>query len=277
MAMSIRTNPGALEAQRALSRNEESVRLGLRNIASGLRINQAADDAAGLSISERLRSISRGLEQSQANIQDATSALQVAEGGIAQSGEALQRIRELAVQAANDTLTDDDRAIIQNEVDNLVAEIDRVTGDTTFNDRQLLSGDYAAAQGGFNVQLGADEGETLNIALDEVSAATLGVAGLDVSTRDAAAASLARTDSAIENLTARRADIGANLNRLESASTFVGTARENTLSALSQLRDADMGEQTTRLAIDRVMQQANLSALAQANLNPRNALQLLGG
>ena len=276
MAMSIRTNVGSLNAQRTLDRNEENLRLGLRNIASGLRINQAADDAAGLSISERLNAISRGLEQSQRNIQDSTSALQVAEGGIAQTGETLQRIRELSVQAANDTLTDGDRAVIQGEVDRLVSEIDRMTGATAFNGRQLLSGDYSAANGGFNVQMGANAGEAMNVALNEVSASALGVSGLNVSTRDAAASSLARINTAISTLSAQRSEIGANINRMEGANTFVGTARENTLSALSQLRDADMGQESTRLAINRVLQQANVSALSQLNLNPLNVMNLLG-
>jgi len=277
MAMAINTNLGALNAQRTLGRTEEGIQTGLRNIASGLRINQAADDAAGLSISERLNAISRGLEQSQNNIQGATSALQVAEGGIAQTGETLQRIRELTVQAANDTLTDDDRAVIQGEVNQLVSEIDRMTGNTTFNGRQLLTGDFSPARGGFNVQLGANAGEAMSIGINAVSASTLGVAGLNVSTRDAASASLSRIDTAVSTLSAQRAELGANVNRLEGASAFVGTARENTLSALSQLRDADMGQEVTRLAINNVLQQANLSALSQANLNPQNALQLLGG
>jgi flagellin len=276
MTMSIKSNLSAVDAQRTLGKNEESIRLGLRNIASGLRINQAADDAAGLSISERLRSIERGFQQSSANIQDATSALQVAEGGMEQTGETLQRIRELAVQASNDTLTDDDRAVIQGEVDQLVSEIDRMTGNTTFNGRQLLSGDYSSANGGLNVQMGASEGDSMSVALNEVSASSLGVSRVDVSTRGAASASLSQLDTAVSTLSSQRSEIGANINRMESASTFVGTARENTLSALSQLRDADMGQETTKLAISKVLQQANASALTQANLNPQNALKLLG-
>jgi len=276
MTMSIKSNLGALNAQRTLGKNEESIRTGLRNIASGPKINQAADDAAGLSISERLRSIERGFQQSSANIQDATSALQVAEGGIERTGETLQRIRELAVQASNDTLTDDDRAVIQGEVDQLVSEIDRMTGSTTFNGRQLLSGDYSAANGGFNVQMGANEGDSMGVAMNEVSASSLGVSGIDVSTRDAASASLAQIDTAVSALSTQRSEIGANINRMESASAFVGTARENTLSALSGLRDADMGREATNLAINQVLQSANVAAMTQANLNHQNALRLLG-
>jgi flagellin len=276
MTMSIKSNLSALNAQRTLSKNEESMRLGLRNIASGLKINRAADDAAGLSISERLRSIERGFQQSSANIQDATSALQVAEGGMAQTGETLQRIRDLTVQASNDTLTDDDRAVIQGEVDQLVSEIDRMTGNTTFNGRQLLSGDYSSANGGFNVQMGANEGDSMGVALSEVSASSLGVARVDVSTREAASSSLSKIDTAVSTLSTQRSEIGANINRMESANAFVGTARENTLSALSQLRDADMGQESTNLAINKVLQQANVSAMTQANLNPQSALKLLG-
>ncbi|RMH55091.1 MAG: flagellin FliC [Candidatus Hydrogenedentota bacterium] len=272
----INTNLSALFSSRQLNLTQATQDKILRRLASGFRINTAADDAAGLAISQRLEALSRGFEQSQANLQDSVSALQVAEGGISQTGETLQRIRELSLQAANDTLTDADRQIIQQEVNQLVQEIDRSTSSVEFNGQKLLSGQFSAANGGFTVQAGTNEGETISVAIDEVSSTTLGVNGLDVSTRSAASNALSTLDTAIERVSTQRARIGADRNRIQQATEFVGVARENTLAAQSRIRDADFANQVTKLAISQIKNQSGVAALAQSNIRSQNLLQLLG-
>lgn len=276
MAGRINTNTQADFSNRLLKLNQKDQEGTLKRLAAGLRINSASDDAAGLAISERLTSLSRGFEQAQSNLQDGASALQVADGGLSQISDSLQRIRELSVQASSDTLNDSDRANIQKEVDQLVAEVDRQAGSTQFNSQNLLSGQFDGSTDSFNVQAGADSGESIDVAISEVSSATLGVGSIDVSTRAGAEAALGSLDAALTSVTSERASIGASLNRLNQANEFAGVARENTLSALSTLRDADFGDEATKLAIGKIKNQANVSALAQANLNPQNALRLLG-
>ena len=276
MAGRINSNKEAQFASRLLGINQQEQNKSLAKIASGLRINRSSDDAAGLAISERLRALSQGFEQSQNNLQDAASALQVAEGGLTNVSDSLQRIRELTIQSANDTLTDEDRSLIQEEVDQLVAEIDRQTQATQFNGRPLLTGDFDEASGGFKVQVGPNEGDTLQVNIDGTSTANLGIATVDVSTRDAASNALSSIDSAINGVSSLRANIGANANRISNASDFVGVARENTLSALSTIRDTNFADEASNLALGQIRNQSNLSALAQANLNPRSVLQLLG-
>lgn len=275
MAGRINSNVQADFAQRLLGLNQQDQNQALRKISSGLRINSAGDDAAGFAISERLESISRGFEQSERNLQDGASALQIAEGGLSTVNDNLQRIRELSVQAANGTLTDADREIIQGEVDQLVAEIDRSTSATQFNGQELLSGNFDA-NNPFTIQSGANQGETLDVELAETSTSTLGVAGIDVSTQDAASSALATLDTAISTVNGQQSEIGAVLNRVESATQFVGVARENTLAALSQIRDADLAAQSTELALTQIRTSGGVAALSQANLTPQNVLQLLG-
>ncbi len=276
MAMKVDNNPAANFSQRILDSTNQDLKATLKRIASGLRINSAADDAAGFGISERLRSLTNGYDQAQSNIQDSASALQVAEGGLTSITDTLQRMRDLSVQASNDTLTDADRAVIQTEMDQLVQEIDRQTAATQFNGQPLLSGQYAEGTGDFDVQSGANQGDALAVNINEVSANTLGVSGLSISTRDAASNAITSIDSAIASVSSTRATIGSQMNRLESANTFVGVARENTLAALSGIRDADMAAETSRLALGQILSQSGLSMLSQSNLNSQSVLKLLG-
>lgn len=276
MAGKINNNSQADFSRRLLGINQREQEDTLKRIASGLRIRTASDDAAGLAISERLKALSSGFEQAQANLQDGASALQVAEGGISQISGSVQRIRELAVQASNDTLSDEDRALIQKEVDQLVEEIDRQAEATSFNGKPLLDGSVDGSTDSFTVQSGAAEGETIDANIGEVSAASLGLAGIDLSTRDSASAALSTLDTALSAISGEQANIGSTINRINSANDFVGVARENTLSALSTIRDADLAAESTKLAIQQLRSQSNLSALAQSNLNPQNALALLG-
>lgn len=276
MAVRVNTNVEAQFASRILGATQQDQNKALARIASGLRINSAGDDAAGLAISDRLRALSSGFEQSQNNLQDAASALQVGEGGLSNVSDSLQRIRELSVQASNDTLTDKDRTIIQGEVDQLTQEIDRQVQSTQFNGQPLLTGNFSSANGGFKVQSGPNQTDQLQVNIEAVSTASLGVSGLNVSTRDNASNALATIDNAINTVSGQRANIGSNSNRLASASDFVGVAHENTLSALSTIRDANFATETSNLALSQIRSQSGLSALSQANLNPRNVLQLLG-
>lgn len=248
----------------------------LTRIASGLRINRAADDAAGLGISERLRALSNGFRQVEDNLQAGVSALQVAEGGISSIQDTVQRLRELTIQAANDTLTDEDRSVIQAEVDQLVAEIDRQAGSVQFNGQPLLSGQYSAANGGFTIQAGANEGETLQVNIEQVNASTLNLAGLDVSSRASAESALGRIDTALQTINGQRATLGSYANRLESSLSFVGIARENTQAALSQVRDANLAQEAVGLSLLQIRNQSGLAAVSQGNIAAQSALRLLG-
>ncbi|MBL4888758.1 MAG: flagellin FliC [Candidatus Lindowbacteria bacterium] len=273
MVLQINSNITAQIGLRNLSESKQDISKILRNIATGLKINQASDDPAGNAVSEKLRSITEGLDRAESNIQDSASALQVAEGGIEQINGSLQRIRELSVQASNGTLTDADRSIIQTEINQLVEEVDRQASSTTFNGQNLLDGTFDSDP--LTTQSGAQQGETIDTTIASLSATSLGVNGFDVSTQSAAENSLSTIDTALSRVNDQRATIGANVNRLESAQDFVGVARENTLSALSQIRDADLAASITDLASAQIREQSGVAALGQANLIGQNVLQLL--
>lgn len=249
----------------------------LGRLASGLRINKAADDAAGLGISERLRALSNGFAQAESNLQSGISTVQVAEGGLSSINDSLQRMRELSVQASNDTLTNEDRLSIQGEINQLAQEIDRQAGATQFNGQPLLSGQFSAANGGLQVQAGANEGDTMNVAIEQTDTSKLGVSGVDVSTQGGAENAVSSIDAAISSVSGQLATIGSVQNRIESAITFVGTARENTNSALSQVRDANMAQEAVGLSILKIRNQTGLAAIGQGNLNSQSVLKLLNG
>lgn len=274
MALRVNSNLPAEFGARITGKTQEETGKLLRNLASGLRINSAGDDAAGLAISERLSSITKGLDRAELNLQDSASVLQVAEGGVSQISDGLQRVRELTLQASNDTLTDADRALIQTEVDQLVKEIDRQASTTTFNGKPLLDGSFGPSTP-FKTQSGADEGETIDTVISQVSSTTLGVNSINVSTRAGAEAALSSIDTAITRVSDQAATLGANVNRINSARDFVGVARENTLSALSEIRDADYGENVTKLALAQLREQSGIAAIGQSNLSSQNVLQLL--
>lgn len=275
MALRIGTNQEALASSRVLGENRLDLGKQLQRIATGLRINQASDDAAGLALAERLATLTRGFDQAQDNIQNGASVVQIAEGGISEIAGSLQRIRELSVQAANGTLTDDDRVLIQEEVDQLVAEIDRQVGTTTFNGQPLLNGSFADPNG-LTLQVGPNQGDTLRISIQGLSAASLGVNGLDVSTQAAAQNALGTVATAIDTVNSQRSTLGAAENRLQQAFNFTGIARENTLAAESRVRDLDFAEGIVKLTAAQLREQTGIAALAQANLAPQRVLQLLG-
>lgn len=279
MAFRIRTNIPALFAQRNLQLTNGRLNKSIERLSSGLRINRAADDAAGLAISERLRTQVNGLNQAERNTQDAVSMIQVAEGGLIQISDILQRVRTLAVQAANETYTSADRQLIQVEVNQLIAEIDRQVSTADFNDQLLLRGLNGGGTGAasFTFQVGSDKGEIINVQISAVSASGLGVTGLSISGPNGTTAqnALSTIDSAIDLVSEQRGRLGAFQNRLENVINFIGISRENVTAAESRIRDADMAQEIVAFTRDSILSQAGTAMLAQANIQPQQALVLL--
>jgi flagellin len=276
-SLSINTNLNALTARRQATQASDDLSEKLERLASGLRINSASDDAAGLAISQKFTSQIRGGAQATQNLQDGLSLLQTAEGATQQIQESLQRSRELAVQSANATLTDEDRANIQQEIDQLTEEIDRIASDTQFNKKNLLDGSLSSGDGGVPIQAGADEGETVSVSVEDLSAEALGVNDVDVQSQTSAVESLGLIDGAINQVSTERASLGSAVNRLESAIDSSLIQQENEAAARSRIRDANLAREATERAQASILAQSGTSALAQANnLQGSNALQLLG-
>jgi flagellin len=269
----INTNMLSLNAQRNLSTSQTSLATALQRLSSGLRINSAKDDAAGLAISERFTAQIRGLNQAVRNANDGISLAQTAEGALAEVTNNLQRIRELAVQSANATNSASDRASLQAEVDQLIEEIDRVAGQTSFNGTALLDGSFTSAV----FQVGANEGETITVAVVvDATTATLGVDVADIATDETTAgAAITLVDAALDDINAARADFGAIQNRFESVITNLSTAAENLTASRSRIRDADFAAETAALTRSQILQQAGVAILAQANAAPQLVLGLL--
>jgi flagellin len=283
--MKINHNIQALNAYRNLSQTMNQTSKTLEKLSSGMRINRAADDAAGLAISEKMRSQIRGLDMAERNALDAISLIQTGEGALSETHSILQRMRELSVQAANGTLEDDDRGAIQKEIDQLTQEIDRIADTTQFNQKTLLDGAAGAALG-VEFQIGANNGETLTLALSPMNAESLGIAAtvdaegnavdtLDVSTTANASAAISVIDEAIRRVSEERSKLGAVQNRLEHTITNLQTANENLTSAESRIRDTDMAKAMTDFTKNNILNQAGQAMLAQANQLPQGVLQLL--
>jgi flagellin len=289
----INNNIAATFAQRQLTDSNRTLNEANERLASGKRINSAADDAAGLAISEKLRQNLRGLKMAERNAQDGISVIQTAEGGMQNMTQKLQRIRELSVQAANDSLTNNDRELIQNEVDQLVAEIDRTASTVQFNNRQLLKNDFGTfnADGTTSVgtgelvfHTGANRDETITVDTNDVAtttAASLNVrngAGdaIDLTTRAAAESAIEVATNAINSISTRRARLGAIQNRLEGTIDFLQVQQENVQASESRIRDADIANETVKRTRSNILLQAGTSVLSQAQQTPQLALQLLG-
>lgn len=275
--MRINHNISALNAYRQLTINNTSMTKSLEKLSSGLRINRAADDAAGLAISEKMRAQIRGLNQAVRNAQDGISLIQTAEGGLNEVHAILQRMRELAVQAANGTYdSTNDLAAIQDEIDELVNEIDHIAQSTNFNGTNLLNDDGTI--GTITLQIGySDQSyDQLDIDLSKIQcdSSTLGVDGLDV-TSDAKGA-ITALDQAINKVSTARAYLGANQNRLEHTITNLQTTAENMTAAESRIRDVDMAQEMMEFTKLNILQQAATAMLAQANMTPQSVLKLLG-
>lgn len=283
MALVINTNLASLTAQRNLTKNNEALKLSIERLSSGLRINSAKDDAAGLAISEKLRAHVRSINQAVRNSQDGTSLTQVAEGAMGEISNILIRMRELAQQSANGSLGDVERGKLDQEYQALTAEINRIADITEFNGTKLLNGSLSGT--GISLQVGFQNatGNTVNVLSGLSGAASLhtqsslGLTGasLTISVVASAAAALSMIDSAISNVAGKRGDIGAAQNRLEVTISNLRVASENFSAAESRIRDADFAYETAVFTKNQILTQASMAVLAQANTIPQIALQLL--
>ena len=234
--MIINHNISALNTHRQLTNNNSSVQGSLEKLSSGLRINRAGDDAAGLAISEKMRGQIRGLDMASKNAQDGISLIQTAEGALNETHSILQRMRELAVQSANDTNTDTDRAELQKELAELTEEITRISSNTEFNEKNLLDG---SVTDGFTFHIGANEGQSIKLEIGSMSAGELGVEAVDISDQASADAAITTIQTAIDNVSSERAKLGATQNRLEHTINNLGASSENLTAAESRIRDVD--------------------------------------
>ena len=243
-------------------------------LSSGYKINRAADDAAGLAISEKMRSQIRGLDRASTNAQDGISVVQTAEGALNEVHSMLQRMNELATQAANDTNTTQDRNQIKLEINQLSSEIDRVASTTQFNTMNLLDGKF----NGKNLQVGALSGQSISISISSMTSSKLGVKGstLSVSTFANAGSTMKKVQSAIDMVSTQRAKLGAIQNRLEHTIANLDTTSENTSAAESRIRDTDMAKEMVNYSKNNILAQAGQSMLAQANQSNQGVLSLLG-
>jgi flagellin len=271
MGLRINTNVPALNAGRVLNRSTSELNRSLERLSSGLRINRARDDAAGLAIAENFRSAVRGTQVAQRNAQDGVSLVQTAEGGLSETTNILQRVRELAVQASNGTQNDDNRAALDAEVQQLLQQIDDIATDTEFNGLNVLS----AAQT-VTLQAGAQSGQTLTIVLSGATSSNLGVNSLSVSTMGGAVSALDLVDAALKSVNTLRATLGAQQNRLEFTISTLAIQEENSAAAESAIRDADMARETIAFTRNQILVNAGTAILAQANIVPQSALSLVG-
>ena len=287
MSFSINTNMSSINATRHLMKSTSMLGKTFERLASGLRINGAKDDAAGMSISTRMTAQIRGMNMAVRNSNDAVSLLQVAEGSLSETTNALQRMRELAVQSSNSTMTSSDRADLQKEVNQLMAEIERIADDTKFNNQNLLLGTFTSKA----FQIGANVGETITISITSAETNDLGLStgtanrafsigsGAGAIAGTAAGyigSAISKVDRALSSVSEIRANLGAYQNRFESLIANLNNVSENTTAARSRVMDADIATETAQVTKSAIMQQAGTSILAQANQQPQIALQLLG-
>ncbi len=269
--MIVQHNLTAMNANRQLGITAGAQAKATEKLSSGYRINRAGDDAAGLSISEKMRSQIRGLNKASSNAEDGVSLIQTAEGALNEAHAILQRMNELSTQAANDTNTSADRTAIKKEIDALVSELDRIASTTQFNTMNLLDGSFT----GKNLQVGALEGQVIAISIGSMNASTLGVNSLDVSSNSAAGTSMTAIQDAIEKVSSQRSSLGAIQNRLEHTIANLDTTSENTQAAESRIRDTDMAAQMVDYSKNTILAQAGQSMLAQANQATQGVLSLL--
>ena len=270
--MVVQHNLTAMNANRQLSGVQSAQQQSTEKLSSGYRINRAGDDAAGLSISEKMRSQIRGLNKAASNAQDGISLVQVAEGALNETHSILQRMNELATQAANDTNTSTDRNALQKEMDQLTSEIDRIRSTTQFNSMNLLDGSFT----GKNLQVGALSGQSISISIGNMNASSLKISGLKVSSFSAAGKAMAAIQKAINSVSTQRSKLGALQNRLEHTINNLNTTSENTSAAESRIRDVDMATEMVEYSKNNILAQAGQSMLAQANQANQGVLSLLG-
>ena len=276
MALRINYNLASSSAQRGLGASQDAYAKQANRLSTGLRINSASDDAAGMAVSEKLKNQVRGLNQAQRNAQDGISLIQTAEGALTETHSILARMRELAVQGANDTLNNSDRANLEAEFTQLKAEVTRIAETVNFNGKLLLN-NAAGTTGDIILQIGANS-STLTIALSNNNATGLAIntaALASVTSLAVAATTITNLDAAINTVSTNRANLGALQSRLESVGRSLAVASENTAAANSRVADADIAESMSELVRAQIHQQAGISVLAQANQAPSLVLQLL--
>jgi len=274
MSLIVNTNVSSLNAQRQLFNSSNSLNTSFERLSSGLRINRASDDAAGLQISDRLTTQINGLNQAVNNANDAISLSQTAEGALGETTNSLQRIRQLAVQSQNGINSAEDRNALQKEVSALKLELSRISTDTQFNSVNILDGNFSAA-----FLVGSNGGQNISVNLsraDGFGSEGLGIADLTVSTVAGASAALTSIDAAISAVGGTRADLGALSNRFQSTIRNLSNVSENLSAARSQILDTDFAQETASLTRNQILQQASTTVLSQANQRPQAALQLLG-
>lgn len=276
MAMRINTNVDAASSSRNLGITRQLISQSLQQLSSGRRINSAADDAAGLAISEVLNAQIRGANRAAQNAQDGISMIQTADGALSQTADALQRVRELTVQAGNGTLSAEQRASIQTEIDSITQAIDQTANTTQFNNRPILDGSTPSVQ----LQVGPNAGGTgtTQVDLPNGTAAALGVGAgqVDVSSPATANASLANVDAAIERVSTARSELGAQSNALQNYTASLNVQSENQASARSRIADLDYARGVADQARNDILSQLGTAVLAHSNLNSQSVLRLLG-
>lgn len=276
MGLRISTNLASINAQKSLGNTQSAISNSYAQLSSGSRINKAADDAAGLSISEGMKAQIRSFRQASRNANDGVSLLQIAEGGLNETSNILTRLRELGIQASSDTVGDNERGLINKEVQQLTAEVERISQGTKFGNTHLLNGSASS----FEFQVGSGNDSSVDrLTFDpshlDSTASNLGVAGLDYSSRDDARDALALIDKAQEQINGYRAEIGAVQNRMTSTINNLATTEENLSAANSRIRDTDIAHATAELATNNILLNASTSVLQQANAAPAQALKLL--
>jgi len=276
MGLRISTNTQSIAAQRNLGLNTAAQKSSLEHLASGSRIVRAADDAAGLAISEKMRAQIRSVRQDVRNASDGISMIQTAEGGMNEVGNILIRFRELSTQAASDTLGDSERSFIDKEVQQMKSEIDRISGSTEFNGRKLLTGEGDTLE----IQVGTQNDPThdrfyYDTAKANTSTDRLGVSSINTLTKEDAQQNLGKVDEAIKTLTANRSELGALQNRLQSTINNLNIYDENLSGARSRIADVDMASETAELTKQNILTTANTAVLSQANQNGMLALKLI--
>jgi flagellin len=270
--MRINHNIAALNTYRQLGAANHGQMKSMEKLSSGLRINRAGDDAAGLSISEKMRGQIRGLEQASRNAQDGISLIQTAEGALNETHSILQRMRELAVQASNDTNVTADRTSISDELSQLRDEITRIADETEFNTQKLIQ-----ASGTYNFQVGANSSQTISLTIATMNADALGLTAgaITVSSNGSANTAISNINAAIEEVSTMRSKFGAVQNRLEHTINNLETGAENLTAAESRIRDVDMAKEMMAQTKNSILSQAAQAMLAQANQQPQGVLQLL--
>ncbi|WP_300758764.1 flagellin [uncultured Brachyspira sp.] len=278
--MIINNNISALNANRQLNLTGNSMTKTIAQLSSGMRINTAGDDASGLAVSEKMRSQYRGLQQATRNAQNGISFIQTTEGYLNETTNIMQRMRELAIQSANGIYSDSDRALIQVEVNQLVAEVDRIASQAEFNKMNMLTGRFAAdGQTPMTFHIGANMDQRVSINIGSMTAANLQVGGdtpISISSVETANQALGRIDEGIQMVVAQRAELGAVQNRMESMVKSLMIATENTIASESVIRDADMASAMVAYTREQILQQTGAAMLANANIKNQSIMRIIG-